>query len=88
VSSAPPWGADLLEAVLTGKVYRLKNEVAGVLADGPRLRGIKVPAGAVVEVLSGPVDPKRTLRVLWNGMAVALLAESIEQHGEEIDPPT
>jgi hypothetical protein len=72
--------------MLTGKTLRLKSEIVGIESkDGDR-NAVRVPANSTIEVTRGPtrkVDV-RTIEVLWEGRAIVMLAEDIQQSCEEI----
>ena len=75
--------------MLTGKRFKLSRATIGIqLVDG-ETSIVKLPADAVIEVLSGPnangkVHEKGIVYVIWEENTVAMFAADIEARGIEI----
>ena len=71
--------------MFTGKHFRLKAATLGIESVGEQRTAIMIPAGAVIEVLSGPrPDDKRMVDVLWEDRKLVVFAEDIIKRGEEV----
>jgi hypothetical protein len=70
--------------VLTGRRFRLRSETLSTYMENGKRLVATIPAGDVVNVVSGPHNGDRMLDVLWNGQAVAMFVIDLEARGEEI----
>ena len=75
--------------MLTGKRFKLSKATIGIrLVDG-ETSVVKIPADAVIDVLSGPnangkVHDKGIVYVTWEQNTVAVFAVDVEARGTEI----
>ncbi|MCU1335269.1 MAG: hypothetical protein JWO19_850 [Bryobacterales bacterium] len=68
------------------KRLRLKSEIAGMESkDGNRI-AVRVPSNSIVEVTEGLTQKAdvRMVEVLWEGRAIVMLADDLQQRCEEI----
>jgi len=74
--------------MLTGKKFKLeRSTVALDVVDGHR-RTLAIPAGEIVEVVSGPnSQPDRMVDVLWQGRVLTMFALDVDVRGTEIPEP-
>ena len=47
---------------------------------------LTVPAGAIVEVVCGPVDGDKAVQVDWNGRTVAMFAGDLDRSATVLHP--
>ena len=71
--------------MLTGKRFRMKAATLGLIfVDGKR-SAVPIPADSIVEVTGGPRQNDRSMvDVLWEGRALVMFAEDVQECGEEI----
>jgi hypothetical protein len=72
--------------MLSGTLYRLSRDTISLEATGRRKQLVRVPEGAVIEVLKllrGP-EGRQMAEVLWTGKTLEMFAEDIERRGEAI----
>jgi hypothetical protein len=71
--------------LLTGKRFRLKFATLGLtLIDGRRV-AVNIPAESIVEVTGGPrPNDRRMVDVLWEGQALVMFAEDVQERGQEV----
>jgi len=72
--------------MLRGTLYRLSRDTISLEATGKRKQLVRVPEGAVIEVLKllrGP-EGRQMAEVLWAGKTLEMFAEDIERRGEAI----
>ena len=63
----------------------MKAGVLGIESLGDQRTAIQVPAGEVIEVLSGPKpDDKRMVDVRWGERTLVMFTEDITSRSEEI----
>jgi len=71
--------------MLTGKRFRLVAPTPAVDASGEKRIVVTIPAGAIIEVICGPVlDNLWMVEVRWDGKVMAMFAEDLEARGQEI----
>ncbi|MGP0074918.1 MAG: hypothetical protein ACLPWF_23660 [Bryobacteraceae bacterium] len=71
-------------AVLTGKRFRLKFETVAIETHGDKRIAITIPSREVIEVMDPLPTDARMVEIRWNGGALAMFAEDVEGHGDEI----
>jgi hypothetical protein len=72
-----------LERILTAMRFVLKKAAIGIDITNLKTRkNVLIPAGAVVEILRGPVPGGRMLDVCWNGKTYLMFGEDIRERGE------
>ncbi len=65
--------------MLTGKRFRLIAPVPAVDASREKRTVVTIPAGAIIEVICGPVqDNLWMVEVRWDGKVMAMFAEDFE----------
>ena len=72
--------------MLNGRLYRLGRDTISLEATGERRCLVRVPEGAVIEVvqvLPGPAG-RPMAEVRWLGKTVQMFAEDVERRGEAI----
>ena len=71
--------------MLTGKKFKLERSTLAIdVVDGHR-RTLAIPAGEIVEVVSGPnSQPDRMVDVLWQGRVLTMFALDVDVRGTEI----
>jgi hypothetical protein len=72
--------------MLSGTLYRLSRDTISLEATGRRKQLVRVPEGAVIEVLKlrrGP-EGRQMAEVRWAGKTLEMFAEDIERRGEAI----
>ena len=57
------------------------------MIDGKRT-AVTVPAGATIEVLSGPTPGDVSLEVRWDGRDVVMFAVDVTERGSEVTEPS
>ena len=68
--------------MLTGKRFRLRVPAPAIA--GKRIV-VTIPAGAIIEVICGPVlDNLWMVELRWDGNVMAMFAEDLEGRGQEI----
>jgi hypothetical protein len=73
--------------MLSSKRFLLKAPILGVQTVGGYREAVRVPEGAMIEIISGlPTDEndKRFVEVLWNGQSMVIFAEHFRNRAEEI----
>ena len=71
--------------MLTGQRFKLTKATISVHTVGGERDVVMVPAGAIVEVISGPKpDDRRMLDVLWDSKVLVMFVEDIKRRGEQI----
>jgi hypothetical protein len=74
--------------MLTGRRFQLLTETLGVEGGDHRL-AVRVPAGEVITVLSGPrPDDKRLVEVRWGNKKLVMFYEDIQKRGDLKGNPT
>jgi len=80
---------------MLGQMYRLKTPTLAILSeDGPStpvssscgLSLTKIPTGAEVEVIGGPLNGNRLVDVRWEGKSVMVFTNDIRDRGERLRP--
>ena len=72
--------------MLSSALYRLSRDTISLETLGGRRQLLRVPEGAVVEVIKvsrGP-EQRQMAQVLWLGKTLEMFAEDIERRGEAI----
>jgi len=69
--------------VLTGKRFRLERATLSAETGDSKPTAFTVPAGAIVEVLSGPYDSVGLVQVLYEGRKLQMFAD-VNVRGTEI----
>jgi hypothetical protein len=72
--------------MLSSALYRLSRDTISLETRGDRRELVRVPEGAVIEVLKvrpGP-DGSPMAQVLWLGKTLEMFAEDVERRGEAI----
>ena len=66
--------------MLTGKRFTLTKSILALEATGTSRMAVPVPAGAIIEVISGPSreGDVGTVSVLWEGRSVAMFAIDVQ----------
>jgi len=72
--------------MLSGTLYRLSRDTVSLEATGRRKQLVRVPEGAVIEVLKvrPGLEGRPMAEVGWLGKTLEMFAEDIEQRGEAI----
>jgi hypothetical protein len=70
--------------MLTGKKFRLTSATIGVVATSEEKTVVRIPRGAAVQVLSGPIGNDRMLDVLYEGQTLMMFVDDIVHGAEEI----
>jgi len=70
--------------MLSGKKFRLERETLAVDTPYGKRTAVKVPSGAYLRVISGPVDKSGLVNVAWNGKTVEMFEIDIMQRATEI----
>jgi hypothetical protein len=72
--------------MLRGSLFRLSRDTCSLESTGGRKNLIRVPKGAVIEVLKLDMGPegRQMAQVRWMGKTVEMFAEDIERRGEAI----
>ena len=71
--------------MLAGKRFRLVAPASAVDASGGKRIVVTIPAGAIIEVICGPVlDNLWMVEVRWDGKVMAMFGEDLEGRGQEI----
>jgi hypothetical protein len=73
--------------LLIGKRFRLERgtlAVEGLDGDGGKPRAVTVPAGAIIEVISGPKNGNGLVKVDWEGRTLGMFEVDVNVRGTEI----
>ena len=71
--------------MFTDKRFRLTTPILAVsVEDHIRTSSINIPAGAILEVVSGLTDGDGMMDVLWDGRTVAVFSIDLNVRGTEI----
>ena len=71
--------------MLTGKQFRLTTETLAIQRIEGERRAVKVPADAIIRVISGPKPTdSRMIDVEWDGNQLVMFAEDVQRRGQEI----
>lgn len=73
--------------MLTGKRFRLDRATMACSIVGGKRSAVTIPGGAVIKVLSGPIDRSYNwnIKVLWEGRTVEMFAADVDIRGTEIE---
>jgi len=70
--------------MFTGKQYKLTTPILAVnVLDHTKGSSVKIPMGAILEVISGP-EGDGMMDVLWDGQTVAVFSIDLNVRGTEI----
>jgi len=71
--------------MLSGKTFRLRNEILAIATEPDGKRVVTIPAGEIFRVLSGPrADDRRMVDITWKKTALVVFAEDIERRCVEV----
>jgi hypothetical protein len=71
--------------MFAGKRYRLQTPILAVNVDAHvRSSTVKLPIGAILEVVSGPTDGDGMMDVRWDGRTVAVFSIDLNVRGTEL----
>jgi len=71
--------------MFTGKRYKLTTPILAVnVLNHAKGSTVKIPVGAILEVMSGPEDVDGMMDVLWDGRTVAVFSIDLNVRGTEI----
>ena len=74
--------------MFSGKQYKLRQDTLGIESDNGERVAVNVPAGDIIEVLSGPrPDDQRMVDVLWGEHTLVMFTDDILRRGDEIRAP-
>ena len=67
--------------------FKLNERILGIEAlDGNRM-SVSIPAGAMIEAVSGTSDPGQTVDVLWGLRKLEIFACDLKMRGTEVIGP-
>jgi hypothetical protein len=69
---------------MQGNLYRLKTPTLGVVSEDGQRKPFVVPVGAVVTVISGPLDNDPFVDIVWEGKTVMMFTRDIRERGEAV----
>jgi hypothetical protein len=70
---------------MQGNSYRLKTQTLGsIISEGDPRKPVIIPRGAVVKVISDPVDHKRFVDVTWEDKTVMMFTQDIRQRAAKV----
>jgi hypothetical protein len=73
--------------MLSGNRFLLKASILGIRTVGDYREAVRVPAGEIIEIISGPPTDehdKRFINLLWKGQSLMVFAEDFQNCAEEI----
>jgi len=70
---------------MRGQRYRLKTPTLAIITIDGQNHPTTVPSGAVVKVISGPLDGNRLVDVKWNGKAAMMFTTDIRERGVKLE---
>jgi len=70
---------------MKGKRIRLEKSTLALEIEEGKRRVVTIPAGAIVEVVSGPAgDTDRMVEVAWDGKVVSMFALDVDVRGTDV----
>jgi len=70
---------------MKGRRIRLEKSTLALEIGEDKRRVVTIPAGAIVEVISGPPgDTDRMVEVAWDGKVVSMFAIDVDARGTDI----
>ena len=71
--------------MLRGKRFRLNAETVAIETIGDKRCAMRVPAGSVITVTSGPApEGGRFVEVQWDGHEIVMFADDVQRPGEQV----
>ena len=68
-----------------GKRYRINAPTIALAPDAKgRKFAVRIPEGAIVEVVDWPIEGSRSLDVRWNGRTCEMFTQDLCERGEEL----
>jgi hypothetical protein len=72
--------------MIIGQRFELTSATRAVETVAGECVLLTVPAGAVVEVVCGPIDGDKAVQVDWNGRTVAMFAADLDRSATVLHP--
>jgi len=72
--------------MVVGQRFELASAMRAVETVAGECILLTVPAGAIVEVVCGPIDGDKAVQVDWNGRTVAMFAADLDRSATVLDP--
>ena len=69
--------------MLTGKFFQLNLNTLGIHSEDGQRTAVMVPAGAIIQVVSGPRTEDRMIDVIWEGRTLSVFTEDFLARSEE-----
>ena len=70
---------------MQGSSYRLKTPTLGIISEDGHRKSVIIPIGAVVRVISGPLDNNRLVDVIWEDKSIMMFTQDVRERGEQVD---
>ena len=68
-----------------GYSYRLKIPTLAIIKVDGQNQSITVPSGAIVKVVSGPLNGNRLVDMTWDGKTVMMFASDVRERGVRLE---
>jgi hypothetical protein len=73
-----------MENLRPGETCKLQAEVLGIGLDGKPRATVMIPKGAIVSIVSEPLDGARLVDVAWNGKVLMVFAQDLRDRAMRV----
>jgi hypothetical protein len=70
--------------MLTGKRFKLDRDTLAVDSIDGKRRAVKIPAGSIIQVASGPNNGDGMVNIHWEGRIIEMFEVDVNVRGTEI----